>query len=893
MPISGTPTTPGDDTVGVTPTGNYAVDGGTGTDTLVINYSNLSTNIEYWYDGAYNYGDGFFSSVRFWNFETYRLTGGSGDDRLVGGANADYLAGGWGNDWITSGLGADVINGGPGVDLWEADYGSLNTQISVTLSAIGSVIVVGTGAEVSNIERVNLNLGANSDHVDTSAFVGNDTVNGNGGNDWIALGRGVDVTNGGVDTDTLVMDWSGISNPTQGIWFWYDGWNHYSSLSGDSLSFTNFEIYNLTGGAGSDDLRGGNDADILIGNGGNDTLRGYQGTDTIFGGAGVDLWEVNTANLNGTLNIDLNSQSSDGGHTLSGIERFHYTGGDAEDNVTALDGVFDDVINTNNGNDRVETFRGVDWVNGGANEDTLVMDWTGITNVTHGITYWYDGWHHFQSNSGDALGFVNFEHYNLFGGAGGDDLRGGNDVDDLRGGDGNDRLSGYRGDDLIDGGAGTDIWIGDTSDQPFSFNFSAMSSQTTAQGSAIGLRVRNIEQIDLSTGAANDYIVTTGFDLNDTLNTNGGSDKVNLGGGHDVYNGGTGTDYLIVDYRAATQSVHRTYDGWYHYTDDSGLRSIAFTNVERFMILGGSGNDSLVGGGLNDILLGYAGDDTLDVGAGLDKAKGGTGNDTVVKDDSAVLGSETISISANGNGVIAETGTVFLSIENFHLNTGTGDDTIYLGAGGNDIINSNGGNDTVNVGQGHVDTANGGTGTDTLIADLSMYQGGVYNSYDGWYHFRTVAGDESLNYINFEALNITGTNFGDRLFTGAGNDILNGGGGNDRLNGGADNDMLRGGAGNDMFLFYNNASAQGIDTILDGTAGDFIRISGLTVLGMSAGNGSSVLAGEVALESAGGFTTLHVGLNGTAGADLEITLTGTYGVGDFNISGASSDIFFL
>jgi Ca2+-binding RTX toxin-like protein len=877
----------------VTAPGWHSVNAGDGTDTLIVDYSSLSTNVRYWHDGWGHYSDGFFSQIDFVNFERYDIRGGSGADYLVGGSGDDSLTGNDGNDVLDGGLGADVISGGAGMDLWRANLTSMNTAISVTLGD-GIRSVGGTGGTVSGIEAVELQLGAGNDYINTRNYSGDNYIASADGDDTIAVGGGNSTLHGGDGTDLLIMNWSHITDVNQGIRYSHDGWGHYSSNSGDSVDFVAFELYKLTGGAGRDDLRGGDLADTLVGGDGNDTLRSYQGTDMVIGGKGTDTWEVDTRNLFGNVHISLGNQSSDVGHTLAGLEQLSYTGGDANDFLTALDGQFNDSAELGGGNDTFASYRGKDWAHGGDGTDTLIMDWSGITDSLNAISYWHDGWGHYRSASGDSLDYVAFEQFNMTGGAGRDDLRGADGNDTLKGGAGDDTLRGARGDDIIDGGAGTDLWVGDTSDQPFALIFKAKGSQYQAQGTALGLEVRNIEAVSLSSGAANDRVETRGYRLNDSFYSNGGNDTFNGGEGNDTFHGGDGTDLLVIDWSGASNAIRSWYDGWTHYTDDSGLRSVDFVAVERFKIKGGSGDDTLTGGALKDTLTGGAGDDVLNGGAGGDKINGGDGNDTMIKDDSGSNVSISLFANVNGSGSINGLGGRFYNIENFNISTGSGNDMINLNKlDGNDTISSGKGDDTINVGKGDYAWVHGGDDTDTLIADLGDFTSGVSLRYDGWHHYESSVSGQELVYTGIEKIDLTGTAFADRLSGHADNDTLHGGGGSDILEGGGGNDLLYGDAGADMFLFTSTSANIGIDRIADAEAGDFLRISALNVAigAVQAGDGSAVGKGMIDISSAGGVTTLHVGLDTTAGSDLDIELAGVFTLADFSADG--SDLFLI
>ena len=80
---------------------------------------------------------------------------------------------------------------------------------------------------------------------------------------------------------------------------------------------------------------------------------------------------------------------------------------------------------------------------------------------------------------------------------------------------------------------------------------------------------------------------------------------------------------------------------------------------------------------------------------------------------------------------------------------------------------------------------------------------------------------------------IYGTSGIDHLNGNGGNDIIIGRDGNDVLTGGLGSDTLTGGAGNDTFAF--NATAEGLDHILDFGAGDVLQFSNSAFGNLAAG----------------------------------------------------------
>src|SRR5262249_47088853 len=109
----------------------------------------------------------------------------------------------------------------------------------------------------------------------------------------------------------------------------------------------------------------------------------------------------------------------------------------------------------------------------------------------------------------------------------------------------------------------------------------------------------------------------------------------------DVVDAGSGDDdLLIADYSAATADLTFThlgsngigdyyssgYDGL-RYADSGAQGSLFYTNIERFDLKGGSGNDTLRTGANADTLSGGAGNDLLDSDAGRAIIDGGEGVD--------------------------------------------------------------------------------------------------------------------------------------------------------------------------------------------------------------------------------------------------------------------------
>jgi len=218
--------------------------------------------------------------------------------------------------------------------------------------------------------------------------------------------------------------------------------------------------------------------------------------------------------------------------------------------------------------------------------------------------------------------------------------------------------------------------------------------------------------------------------------------------------------------------------------------------------------------------------------------------------------------------------------------------------------------DFAGVGGHGTSFAGGSTGTDTLNAaavtsntliDLSTNSGiidgvAITNSHiqrvytgDG---NDTIQGDAFSEYLDGGRGNdvitggvanetIVGGAGNDRLIGGAGDDSLLGGAGNDTLSGGTGNDALDGGDGDDIFLFENGEGADA--DFLDGGLGhDKIRLGGAGVFNFTgAFNTTSIEEIEFNADGAGVVKTLLLGNKELDGASefLNVLIDGNANVG--------------
>ncbi len=572
----------------------------------------------------------------------------------------------------------------------------------------------------------------------------------------------------------------------------------------------------LVGGLGADTVRGGAGADLLHGDhavegateGGVDLLDGGDGDDTIRGGGANDsvLGGFGNDQLHGDAGNDFISAA--GGDDL-------LEGGDGNDQLIASLG--NDTLRGGSGNDDLNASSGDDQLSGGADNDTLL--------------------------GGDGLD-------NLAGDAGNDSLSGGGNVttsaggDTLAGGEGDDTLEGgIR--DIHDGGGGIDTVT-------FAAAGSAAGVDLTngvGTGSALGATFANIENV-------------TGSGLNDILIGNS-LDNVFVGGaGADQMVGQGGID--TADYSASTQAVSIQFTATAANPTAAGTGSGGDAQgdtlqlIER--VIGSALADTLSGGELNEIFIG---------GIGADVLNGGGGTDTA--DYSFSSAAMTINLQAG----TASDGD---QLSNMERVVGTGfNDTLF----GNDAANwleGGAGNDWFRGGVGP-DTLMGGAGTDT--ADFSTSGGGVLiqlvdnpdpnqttgGQTNGDSTTSDAAGDRFSQIENLVgsgfADDLRGSALGNKLVSGAGNDVLRGSGGADLLvsNGPGSKTLIGEGISGDT---------PGLDTyrVIAGTASTTVQISGYQI-------GEDIELNSLTSASvgtAGGGTVRVIGFQSTAADALHTTL---------------------
>jgi Ca2+-binding RTX toxin-like protein len=633
-----------------------------------------------------------------------------------------------------------------------------------------------------------------------------------------------------------------------------------------------------------DEIQTGSGNDVIRTYGGMDRVIAGRGDDDIDGGAHVDGLGKDFSDRTGAIAIDLMANTYAGPGAITNFEYFiDFRGGAGNDVITSSNATYggqsqNDVIHGGGGDDIASFFGGIDHFDGGAGDDTLVIDvssWSDFT--TRGFAAGESGYSgeldHLNASQG--VTFVDVENFHITTGFGDDTIVTGAGDDRISSGTGRDRVDVGSGVDFADGGDNVDGIAKDfsKSNRDISWNL----AENAFSGAPGGFS--NFEYfIDLKTGKGKDTIVSSaatyaGQLQNDVVHTGAGNDSAKFFGGIDSYNGGKGKDTLILelstffgDFRTAGVSGNRSYSGQVLY--QNATNEVTFVAVENFQISTGSGDDVLTTGRGNDILNGGAGQDRLDVGSGRDSADGGAGIDGIAKDFSAARTDIAWNLTAN---TFAGAPGSFANFEYFlDLKTGSGNDTIvtsaatYAGQLQADTISTGAGDDTVTF-MGGVDRLDAGAGDDRMILQLSNWYGDfrvtdLVQARDGY--SGQMRWQNPINTVTFTGVDSFELYFGsgddvvtlgdgdDLVSSGTGQDTLSGGSGHDVLIGGGSGDVLTGGAGRDTFRYLAATDSMNrsfsSDTITDFRSGvDRIDLSAFHLLdyALTTANGASVLTG--------------------------------------------------
>jgi Ca2+-binding RTX toxin-like protein len=654
-----------------------------------------------------------------------------------------------------------------------------------------------------------------------------------------------------------------------------DSINHvtHPGTAADDILIGNSSPNDMVGGLGNDVLIGNGGADVLRGGAGNDTLviantaflriDGGDGLDTLTFSGGINMTDADFRQIDGIESIKLANGATTlilGANASHAIDALQVTvDGAAVTNATVnIDGTFlpralsvnlaNDAANVmltgGSGNDTLVGGKGDDFFDGGAGADAITGGGGNDTvsylssalavgvNLATGL------------GSGGATGDTLISIENVWGSNQGDVLTGNDGANTLSGFSGNDTLDGAGGDDLVIGGPGNDVAFLGAGNDVFQWNQGDANDTVDGQGGVDRLDFNGAsfaEKVDISANGTHVRLTrdvdNVNMDLNDVENTTfnalGGADVINV-------NDLSGTDVTDVIIRLAGTLGGNTGDN----------------QVDQTIVNGSNGDDVVGILGQNGFLAvaGLAALVSISTSEATDAliVKGGAGND-------------------NLSAVTLPAGNTALTLDG-----GPGNDTL-VGSLGADVLLGGDGNDTLTGGPGN-DALIGGAGNDIYFVD-GAGDGVIENANEGT---DTVFSTDHLRLsANVENLVLQGSadlqGYGNGL-----NNVLTGNAGSNLLDGDAGADVMVGGAGNDAY-FVDNAGDVVVENANEGNDVVFSTAH----LRLAANVETLVLQGNADLQGYG--NNLNNSLYGNAGNNL---LDGDAGA-DVMVGGAGNDVYFV
>ncbi|MBZ9648143.1 hypothetical protein K9B33_11340 [Sphingobium sp. 3R8] len=787
------------------------------------------------------------------------IEGAGGDDQLTGGDGNDILSGGVGNDALHGGEGDDVLSGDEGVDTLDggngfdtADYGFSLDSWNINLAAGTAAIIRTNGsAPVETLTSIEAVIGG----------LGSDQITGDDGANRIQGGAGNDILQGGGGDDVFVIggDEDGIDAVDGG-----SGYDRIEAAADDTViglsSIGNVELITSNGHANVR-IEATDEADTL-----DLSAAELSGIVSIDLGAGNDV-------VTGTLGADvINAGAGDDVIRYVGLETGADTldGGDGSDRIEAA---ANDVVI------RLASYQNIEAISGGQFTGVILArtDAAETTNL-NGLTV-------------EGLSRIDLE--------GGDDIFVGTaQADVVRGGSGNDTISGNGGDDIFDyvgvangfdtlsGGDGFDIVRASADNVRIGIASLASVERLTGNGHAnvvvewgatddvLNFSTIALDGLTLETGAGNDSatlnssgLVVAGGAGNDTFTVSGNgshSFRFGAGDGNDVLtNPGSGYarsdllqltglstgdvslirsgDQLKVTITATGESfsVANQFSGEAQGAQ-YGLAGIVFadgTTWDRTNIRN------------NALILGTAGNDTINLPSLSYRVRPSAGNDTLAVQGN---GFGTIEFSkGDGNDVLNNSGSGYTRDDTLYLKDALPNEVSLARVGDSLTVTINSTGDTFKS-TSQFWTSSAEPTPRYGINRIQFADGTIWNRDD--FDAPTVPFTSGND-------NVQGTNNGETLRGGVGDDLIYAYGGNDTIfgdegqdtiNGGEGNDLIKGGAGNDLLYGQNGddtyvfETGHGRDTITDdGNGNDTIQlgagIAPADVTVMQADNGNDLV----------------------------------------------------
>ena len=403
------------------------------------------------------------------------------------------------------------------------------------------------------------------------------------------------------------------------------GDDQINGLGGDDL---------MIGYTGDDTFEGGSGADLMIGGILDITLLGL----VTITDSGDDTASYTTSSAGVTVDLSAEVDLLNVPLLLTTVDLFDAVqgfGGDAQGDILVginnlVGSAHVDVLTGNEignglfggaGNDILSGGDGDDVVQGGADDDTL---FGGVGNDA------------ILGGTGDDFVNAGVHSDTVDGGVGNDDIIGSGGNDSLIGGTGDDTLNGGAGADTMAANIGDDTYyfdnLGDVITEVVGEGHDRVTAIIGVSLDVMGGDIEDLTLIGLNdiNGDGNnlDNIITgnafvnyvAGLGGNDTVNGGAGNDTVNGGAGNDSVLGGLGDDVLLGGSENDILSGSSGNDNLNGGANDDTLN-------------GDAGNDILDGSVGSDVVSGGAGDDTLLGGGSADTLNGGNNNDILTGGD--------------------------------------------------------------------------------------------------------------------------------------------------------------------------------------------------------------------------------------------------------------------
>lgn len=423
---------------------------------------------------------------------------------------------------------------------------------------------------------------------------------------------------------------------------------------------------------------------IIAGGSGDNTFTVTGGTDYVTGGAGTDQlivdYHTETGPVIGTSDtvftdasgrsVTIEAGTIENFTILAGSGNNTLTTGAGDDRIEAA-GAGDNTIVTGEGNNTVITGGGVDTITMGSGNDTVIAG---------------DGANTIAGTGGDKV---------IATGSGADTITLTNGNNQIEAGDGANTITATTGNNIIEVGSGADT-----------VTVTSGNNQICAGDGANTITATSGDNEICAGDGADTITVTLG---NNTIHAGNGVNTVTITSGNNIIIGGQDADTVTTTGNASGSNYIDVGDG---------VNTVTTT----------LGNDTVISGVHTDTIITEAGNDVVYVKGGTDSVATGGGSDTLVVDYSASTNSVTTGPLA-GVGAAGYAGTVsqglsgtvtFAGVENFFIESGSGNDQLTTGDG-DDTIDSGIGQDHVHAGSGsdlihsgYDDTVDGGDGNDTL-----------------------------------------------------------------------------------------------------------------------------------------------------------------------------------